>query len=259
MTADKSKIDNRMILFWLIVAHVVFVVLQLLQKTYLMPLIEPLVSSLTLRVIGQILIPLGLIFPLNYFVFVRRLKPVPLTPREKPTIALLAKILILQCGLMAIPGILNLFKIIASGHLLEAPDKASNDAFTVFVFLVFNPIVEEWIGRKLTLERLRPLGDKKAALYSAAFFGFLHLFSQNIGMMLTTFAVSLLWAFITIKTGKLIYAMVLHSLMNFYAFFLPQWLGQTELGAMLYSVIAFIVLPILAIVIYVKDRALFKL
>lgn len=262
MTRSYKQGDAKRILGLLVLAHLFFLVLQILQKRYLIPAIEPHIPDIAARAVSQILIPIGLIMPLAYFLFVRRLKPVPLMPKDKPRFSLLAKILVIQCGLIGIMSYVNLAVMIFSEQMGQAADSLGNevriDGFTLFVLLLFNPVVEEWIARKLTLERLRPLGEKKAIVYSALFFGVLHLFSQGLGTMFATFAVSLLWAWITLKTGRLIYAIVLHALMNLYAFFLPQWFTKTQAGAMFYALFSLILMPLIALVIYVKNRETFQ-
>ena len=78
--------------------------------------------------------------------------------------------------------------------------------------------------RRLVLDRLSSLGFKGAVIVSAVLFALPHLYSQGIAQVPYTFAIGLVLAWITVKTGKLWPAVLLHSLSNIYGAYLPMGL-----------------------------------
>ncbi|MBQ8597209.1 MAG: CPBP family intramembrane metalloprotease [Lachnospiraceae bacterium] len=82
-----------------------------------------------------------------------------------------------------------------------------------FVFMVlFAPVLEELIFRKLLVDRMVKYGEGTAIVISAFMFGMYH---GNLNQLVYAFAIGLFFAFIYVKTGKLIYTIVLHMVINF--------------------------------------------
>ena len=72
--------------------------------------------------------------------------------------------------------------------------------------------------------------------------------------MFFTFAAGLVWAYITIRTGKLWPAIVLHSLSNIYCAYIPMFTGMINPAlSVLYVMITMIVMIPLTIV-FIKRR-----
>ena len=76
---------------------------------------------------------------------------------------------------------------------------------------VIAPITEEFLFRRLLLERLRPYGDRFAILASALCFG---LFHGNLNQFFYACAVGALFACIILRTGCLWQTILLHALTN---------------------------------------------
>lgn len=74
------------------------------------------------------------------------------------------------------------------------------------------PIVEEIMFRKILLDKLRRFGDFPAILITGFAFGIFHF---NILQFFYATVLGIFFAYITIRTNRLIYAIVLHMLMNF--------------------------------------------
>lgn len=81
---------------------------------------------------------------------------------------------------------------------------------TVTVFIA--PIVEEFIFRKLLLDRLSVYGNVFAVVLSAALFG---LFHGNVYQMFYAFTIGLVFGYLTVKGGSWIFGAVFHMIMNF--------------------------------------------
>lgn len=82
----------------------------------------------------------------------------------------------------------------------------------VFVYTVIcAPIMEEFVFRKLIVDRTMRYGQGVAVLLSGLMFG---LFHGNFGQFVYTFALGLFLAFLYVKTGKLKITIALHMLVN---------------------------------------------
>lgn len=75
------------------------------------------------------------------------------------------------------------------------------------------PILEELLFRKVLCNKLLPLGEKKAVIISAAIFGFIH---GNFYQFAYAFLLGLVFGYIYVKTGKLIYTIIFHCIINLY-------------------------------------------
>jgi membrane protease YdiL (CAAX protease family) len=83
----------------------------------------------------------------------------------------------------------------------------------VLVGIAF-PILEELVFRKLLCSRLLPLGEKKAIVISAAIFGLIH---GNLYQFAYAFLLGLVFGYVYVKTGKLIYTIIFHCIINLYS------------------------------------------
>ena len=152
-------------------------------------------------------------------------------PTVKPTAFFMLKAFVVQTGLsfplmMVINIILTVLKIDKGG--LSADELLGNPVFYAVLLLIFNPVMEEVLFRKLIMDRLSVLGVKGMIIVSSALFAVPHLFSQGPAQVPFTFAMGLVLAYVTWKTGKLWPAMVLHALSNLYFGFTPVLLNMVH-------------------------------
>ena len=77
---------------------------------------------------------------------------------------------------------------------------------------VIAPLAEEYLFRRLLLDRLRPYGDRFAILASALCFG---LFHGNLNQFFYACAMGALLAYVVLRTGCLRQSILLHALVNF--------------------------------------------
>lgn len=87
---------------------------------------------------------------------------------------------------------------------------------TWLLAIIVAPIFEELIFRKLVLDRVGSFGEAPAVLCSALLFGLAH---QNAGQFFLAFLLGLLFARIYLHTGKIVYTMLLHFMINLTATF----------------------------------------
>ena len=87
-----------------------------------------------------------------------------------------------------------------------------NPLTAFFVMVLLAPALEEWIFRKLLVDRTIRYGEGTAIFLSGLMFG---LFHGNLNQFVYTFLVGTFWAFIYVKTGRLRYTIYLHMALNF--------------------------------------------
>lgn len=83
-------------------------------------------------------------------------------------------------------------------------------SFTATVVLA--PVIEEFLFRKLLIDRMSAYGEKRAVFLSALAFG---LFHGNFSQFFYAFAVGLIFGYIYIRTRRIWYTITLHMAVNF--------------------------------------------
>lgn len=78
--------------------------------------------------------------------------------------------------------------------------------------MICAPIVEEYVFRKLIIDRTVQYGQATAILLSGLMFA---LFHGNFNQFVYAFTLGVFWGFIYVKTGRLIYTVALHMTVNF--------------------------------------------
>lgn len=113
---------------------------------------------------------------------------------------------------------------VMSGTTQTNPVEEMTSGVSPIINLVFiaiiAPILEELVFRKLLCDRLLPLGEGYAIVISAAIFGLSH---GNLFQFLYAFALGLVFALVYVKTGKLIYTMIYHAIINFFGGVFAPW------------------------------------
>lgn len=84
--------------------------------------------------------------------------------------------------------------------------------FSVLVFAgILAPIMEEWIFRRVLLDKLRRYGDVVAILVSAIAFGMFH---GNFSQFFYATALGMIFGFVAVRTNSIRYTIALHMVIN---------------------------------------------
>ncbi len=141
-----------------------------------------------------------------------------------------------------------------SGQPLVNPMDVFLDLNPLAVFVVSGllaPIIEEFFFRGILLKRLLPGGEMFAIISTSVFFG---LFHANPFQILFSFAVGISLAYITIRTGRLVYATLLHIIINsFNGVLLPMLLEYSQVLTAIVGLLILLVVVVgivLAILFY---------
>jgi len=81
----------------------------------------------------------------------------------------------------------------------------------VIATVVFAPVCEELLFRKILLDKLRPFGDAVAILFTGIAFGLTH---GNFQQFFFATFIGFLFGYLVIKTGQLLYTIILHFIVN---------------------------------------------
>lgn len=93
--------------------------------------------------------------------------------------------------------------------------------YNLLFTVILAPIMEEFIFRKVMIDRTIVYGDKTAVLVSGLMFGAFH---GNFHQFFYAFGLGCVLAYVYIRTGKLRYSISLHMTVNFLGGFLSSWL-----------------------------------
>ena len=173
----------------------------------------------------------------------------------KATPGLVIKGFLVQQGL-AMPVVIivniicNILGITSNG--MTADEIFGNNwLFYLILLLVFAPIFEELLFRKLILDRLLVLGEVPAIIISAVLFGLPHIYSQGVPLFFGTCIIALVFAYVRIHTGKMWPAILLHSLFNIYGSYFTLTLAKTAPTSVLVALLGLIILPVIAITLLI--------
>ncbi len=109
-------------------------------------------------------------------------------------------------------GIVSLIKGAPVNNLILNIATSANMGVTFFYMVICAPIMEEYIFRKLIVDRTLRYGQGVAVVVSGLMFG---LFHGNLSQFVYAATLGMFFAFIYVKTGKLKYSIILHMIINF--------------------------------------------
>ena len=110
-------------------------------------------------------------------------------------------------------------------HSFENPVSDITSGSPVWLNLIFlailAPVLEELVFRKLLCDRLLPLGEGYAVVISGIAFG---LFHGNFFQFFYACALGILFAYVYVKSGKIIWSMLYHVVINLLGDVFAGWL-----------------------------------
>jgi len=118
--------------------------------------------------------------------------------------------------------ITNLFSVMGITKITTKIEATS--LYTLFMLLVFNPIIEEFVFRKMFAKRLSRYGEGFYILVSCFCFAIVHGVSLGIPQIIYTFILGMIWSYLYVKTGNLVLVIIMHALSNFFGSVMVQTL-----------------------------------
>lgn len=138
------------------------------------------------------------------------------------------------------------FGVTESNGMDELLNGLKTEAIPMYLYMVIGaPIFEELACRKFLLDRLHPYGEGFAMLVSALLFGLIH---GNSGQFFLAFFIGLLFAMVYMRTGRIVYTMLLHGMINLTAT-LPEFFALADIDILLGWNIAVIALGVIGVIV----------
>lgn len=284
MEKNHKKIFSK-IGFSLVVIILLVYGLQLLTGAVLgmMPKGAERISSSTTALMLLTFLPQYVVaFPVGIMMLKKLPDPSICHSKESYSIAELVKYGLMCLPVMFLGNIVGtlLSNIFSAGQATNAIESLiTGNVGIEFIFMVIlAPFFEEYVFRKLIIDKTLGYGEKTAILLSAVTFGLIH---GNLFQFFYAFGIGLIFAYIYVKTGNFFYSFGLHAFINFIGGIVPSLLlkalGQdsiktlvtmdlTALGenaemVAIYGVylIIYYVFMITGIILLIKNRKKFSL
>lgn len=171
---------------------------------------------------------------------------------------------IVFCANLTGLGVVQVIQKISGYTLMNPTDellKDQNAMLLVVMVALIGPILEEIVFRKLLIDAIGRYNAGVAVIISGVIFGIIH---SNISQFFYTLAFGLFLGFIYLKTGRLLYTIIMHVSINLFFGTMSTILKrftETELGTMIFGLygMALITIAITGIVLFFVNLKKFKL
>ncbi len=134
---------------------------------------------------------------------------------------------------------------------------STNILLSALIVGVIGPICEELIFRKLFIDRLTPYGEAIAIFLPSFIFG---LFHGNLYQFFYAFLLGVIFSYIYLKTGKIIYSICLHVFINLFCGVFPslvfsmldynELIELVSMGALTEEYVSANALPLFLFIVY---------
>lgn len=154
--------------------------------------------------------------------FLRMIKPDPLAEKKKIGVGVWFLYLVIGIGVMGIgsqiSSTLEMIIEMLTGRVwsegVETLYDTGNPLITAAYAVIIAPIAEEFVFRRLIIDRTRKFGGPICIILSAAMFGLMH---GNIGQAIPAFGAGLVLGYLYYKHGKLLPCALIHAGINLFS------------------------------------------
>lgn len=159
------------------------------------------------------------VFPLPIFLYLMNKFDSKKIKKESVNLKTFIKYISITITLMLIGNVIGiLLTMIVSGIIqseisnpVENLINSTNIWLNLALISIIGPIFEEFIFRKVLIDKTIKYGAKVSIIISALLFG---LFHGNVNQFFYAFLMGGFFAYVYIKTGKIIYTIILHLIIN---------------------------------------------
>lgn len=165
---------------------------------------------------------------------------------------------ILLCFLLQFTALLATMLVMmistALGVNSVSTDINATSGSMLFRLLLFNPVMEELVFRKLFADKLLQYGERFYIFVSAFCFAIVHGVALGIPQVAYTFILGMIWAYLVVKTGDIKLSVILHALSNLFGSVITQTLSGVSMAATgMYSMLLMI-LGIVGLVLFLVNK-----
>ena len=139
---------------------------------------------------------------LGLFLFITRNIPVSAYEKRKVSMKTVLLCFLLQfTAILVLTVLVNISESIGGNDALVEIKATSGNM--LFLLLIFNPIMEEFVFRKLFADKLLRYGERFYIVASAFCFALVHGVSLGVPQIVYTFILGVIWAYLLVKTGDM--------------------------------------------------------
>lgn len=206
-------------------------------------------NNLNIQSMFKTIIGLISLYGVGLFAFMKILSKIPNFKIEKGKVngKTITLCFLLQFTAIIIMSLITNIISSISGQEISA-ELNTLTPYMIFMLLIFNPIIEEYVFRKLFADKLLKHGELFYMLVSSFCFAIVHGVSLGIPQIVYTFILGMIWSYLVVKTGSIKLSIILHSLSNLFGSIIIQLLqgismeilGMYSMFMMLLGIIGFI-------------------
>ena len=211
-------------------------------------------NNLNVQPMLKKMIGLIILYCVGLFVFVMIIKKIPGTKMEKGKVngKTITLCFLLQFTALIIMSFLtNIINAISRQEISTELDTLT--PYMIFMLLIFNPIVEEFVFRKLFADKLLKYGELFYMLVSSFCFAIVHGVSLGIPQIVYTFILGMIWSYLVVKTGNITLSVILHALSNLFGSIVIQLVNGISTEALgVYSMLIML-LGVVGLICFLKN------
>lgn len=212
-------------------------------------------NSLNIHPTFKTIIGLVSLYGIGLFLFIKIISKIPNTKLGKNKVSGKTIVLcfLLQFTAIIIMSIITNIVTNISGHELSV-NLNTLTPYMVFMLLIFNPIIEEFVFRKLFADKLLKYGELFYILISSFCFAIVHGVSLGIPQIIYTFILGMIWSYLVVKTGSIKLSIILHSLSNLFGSIIIQLLQGISMEILgIYSMFIML-LGVIGLICFIKNK-----
>ena len=212
-------------------------------------------NNLNIQPMFKTIIGLISLYGVGLFAFMKIISKIPNTKIEKGKVngKTITLCFLLQFTAIIIMSLITNIISSISGQEIST-DLNTLTPYMIFMLLIFNPIIEEFVFRKLFADKLLKYGELFYMLVSSFCFAIVHGVSLGIPQIVYTFILGMVWSYLVVKTGNIKLSIILHSLSNLFGSIISQLLNGISIEVLgMYSMVM-ILLGIIGFIFFLKNK-----
>lgn len=212
-------------------------------------------KNLNIQPIFKTIIGLVTLYVIGLFLFINITKKIPNTNIKKSKVngkSITLCFLLQFTALMIMSVLVNIFANISGQEL--STDLNTLTPYMIFMLTVFNPIVEEFVFRKVFADKLLKYGELFYMMVSSFCFAIVHGVPLGIPQIIYTFILGMIWSYLFVKTGDIKLPILLHSLSNIFGSIIIQTLQGISMEITGMYSIFMMMLAIIGLICFIKNK-----
>lgn len=212
-------------------------------------------KNLNIQPIFKTIIGLVTLYVIGLFLFINITKKIPNTNIKKSKVngkSITLCFLLQFTAFMIMSVLVNIFANISGKEL--STDLNTLTPYMIFMLTVFNPIVEEFVFRKVFADKLLKYGELFYMMVSSFCFAIVHGVSLGIPQIIYTFILGMIWSYLFVKTGDIKLPILLHSLSNIFGSIIIQTLQGISMEITGMYSIFMMMLAIIGLICFIKNK-----